>query len=182
MTGETLPEAVEVLEKGGLIIYPTETCYGLGADATDPNAISKVYALKKRALDKPLSIIVSSLAMIKHYAVVPKRVEELVRKHMPGPLTLIVKNEFLPSELCGGGDKVGFRIPDHVIALELVKQFGKPITATSANISGEPNPYTVPNLPVDFVINYGKLPKKKPSTVYDTITKKVLRQGPVNLL
>ncbi|MBD3311899.1 threonylcarbamoyl-AMP synthase [archaeon] len=181
MTGETIREAVRVLGKGGLVIYPTETCYGLGADATNPAAIKKVFRVKKRPKDKPLSVIVDSLEMIKSYAVIPRGVERLVDEYMPAPLTLVVKNKSFPSTLCGGGDKVGFRIPDHVVALELVRQFDKPIIATSANLSGGPNPYTVPDLPVDFVINYGELPRVLPSTVYDTILKKTIREGPVKI-
>jgi len=181
MTGETIPTAVKVLQQGGLVIYPTETCYGLGVDATNPVAVRQVFKTKKRPLNKPLSVIVSSLEMIKEYAVIPRDVEALVKEYMPGPLTLIVKNKKFPSILTSGEIKVGFRIPDHVIALELVKQFGKPITATSANISGEPNPYTVPKLPVDFIINYGELPEVMPSTVYDTLIKKVIREGPIKL-
>jgi L-threonylcarbamoyladenylate synthase len=181
MTGETIPAAVRVLEQGGLVIYPTETCYGLGGDATKLPTIRRIYKLKHRRPEKPLSVIVDSLDMIKDYALITREVEELVKEYMPGPLTLIVKNKAFPSALCGEGIKVGFRIPDHVIALELVKQFGKPITATSANLSGSPNPYGVPDLPVDFVINYGELPRTPPSTVYDTTIKKVIRQGPIKL-
>lgn len=182
MTGETIPQAVRVLEQGGLVIYPTETCYGLGADATNPSAVRRVYQVKKRLRDKPLSVIVDSLEMIRSYAVINREVERLVDEYMPGPLTLVVKNKSFPSTLIGGKSRIGFRIPDHVIAFELVREFGKPVTATSANISGQPNPYTVPELPVDFVIDYGKLPEVMPSTVYDTILKKTLREGPVKLI
>jgi L-threonylcarbamoyladenylate synthase len=180
MTGQTLPEAVRILEKDGVIIYPTETCYGLGADATSTKAIKKVYKVKRRDPGKQLSVIVDSLKMIKQYAVVNKHAQELVEKYMPGPLTLIVKNKKFPKVLCG--DRIGFRIPSHPVSLALVQAFGKPITATSANLSGEPNPYTVPDLPVDFVINYGELPRRAPSTVYDTIDKKVIRQGDMEIL
>jgi len=181
MTGETIPRAVEVLKRGGLVIYPTETCYGLGGDATSPPVIRRVFQLKNRSLSKPLSVIVSSLDMIREYVVITDEVEELVQKYMPGPLTLIVKNKFFPSSLIGGSDRVGFRIPDHRIALELVRVFGKPIIATSANKSGEPDSYVVPDLPVDFVIDFGELPHRVPSTVYDTLLKRVIRQGSIEL-
>jgi len=182
MTGETIPKAVEILKRGGVVVYPTETCYGLGADATNPEAIMKVYKIKKRPLSQPISVIVDSIEMIKEYAVINRDVERLVEKYMPGPLTLVVRNKNFPKILCGGGIKIGFRIPDHVVALELVRAFGKPITATSANIHGEPNPYKAPRLPgVDFVIDYGELPHRDPSTVYDTLLKKVIREGPVKI-
>ncbi len=182
MTGETIFRAVEILKKGGVIVYPTETCYGLGADATNYDAIMKVFRIKQRPITQPISVIVDSLDMIKEYAVITPEVEELVEKYMPGPLTLVVKNKKFPKILCGGGFKIGFRIPDHIIAYELVKTFGKPITATSANIHGQPNPYKPPRLEgVDFVIDYGELPHQKPSTVYDTILKKTIREGPIKL-
>ncbi|MFA5405931.1 MAG: L-threonylcarbamoyladenylate synthase [Candidatus Nanoarchaeia archaeon] len=182
MTSETIKTAVEILEKGGLIIFPTETCYGLGADATNSVAVRKVFLTKNRPLDMPLSVIVPSIEMIKEYAVISRETERLVAEHMPGPLTLIVKNKSLPPLLCGGGNKIGFRIPDNVIALELTKQLGKPITATSANLHGESDPYLVPELKgIDFTINYGELPHNKPSTVYDTILKRTLRQGDIKL-
>lgn len=181
MTGETIPAAVRVLNDGGLVIYPTETCYALGADATNPAAVLKVFKAKNRPLDQPLSVIVSSLEMIKEYAIVTREVERLINEFMPGPLTLIVKNKKFPQALCGGGVTVGFRIPDNVIALELVKQFGKPIVATSANLHGGPNPYEVPSVNADFVINAGALPRRSPSTVYDTLLRKTVRFGDVKV-
>jgi L-threonylcarbamoyladenylate synthase len=144
-------------------------------------AVRKVFLIKQRPLEMPLSVIVSSLDMIKDYAVITRETERLVEEYMPGPLTLIVRNKKFPPILCAGGDKVGFRIPDHVIALELAKGLGRPITATSANIHGQPDPYVVPDLPVDFTINYGELPHNKPSTVYDTLLKTTIRRGSIKL-
>ena len=181
MTGETVGAAVKVLNDGGVVVYPTETCYGLGVDAMKSAAVKRVFDLKKRPLDLPLSVIVDSVDMIKQYAFISRDVERLINEYMPGPVTFIVKNKLFPPILCGGGNTVGFRIPDHVIALELVKEFGRPVTATSANIHGMPDPYEAPKLDVDFTINFGKLPIRPPSTVYDTIIKKTVRQGAVKL-
>ncbi len=182
MNDEVISKAVKTLQNGGLIIYPTETCYGLGADATNPAAIKKVFIIKNRPFTKPLSVIVSSIEMIKEYAVITRETEQLIKEYMPGPLTLIVKNKTFPKILLGDETRVGFRIPDHLIALEIVKKLGRPITATSANISSQPNNYEVPDLPVDYVINQGKLPLRQPSTVYDTIIKKTIREGPVKII
>ena len=169
-------KAVSVLKQGGVIIYPTETCYGLGADATNPFAIRKVYKLKTRGFDRLLSVIVASKDMIARYAELNPHAEELMNRFMPGPLTLIVRNKLFPEILCG--ETVGFRISSHPVAHELVSKFGKPVTATSANISGDPNPYECPQLRgVDYRICVGKLKEMPSSTVYDTIEKRVLRQG-----
>ncbi len=174
----SISKAVDVLKQGGVVIYPTETCYGLGADATNPFAIRKVYKIKKRPFDKSISVIVSSKEMIKDYACLNPHAEELMDRYMPGPLTLIVKNKVFPDILCG--DMVAFRISSHPVARKLVCSFGKPITATSANISGGPNPYDCPDLKgVDYKICVGKLKETPPSTIYDTINKKVIRQGPI---
>lgn len=181
MTGETILEAVKVLNDGGVVVYPTETCYGLGVDAMKSAAVKRVFDLKRRPLDMPLSVIVDSIDMIKDYAFISRDVEKLVDEYMPGPVTFIVKNKRFPPIICGGGETVGFRIPDHVVALELVREFGRPVTATSANVHGMPDPYEVPKLPVDFTINFGKLPVRLPSTVYDTIIRRTIREGSVKL-
>ncbi len=175
-------EAVEVLRQGGVIIFPTETCYGLGACATNPRAVRRVFEIKKRSLSQPLSVIVSSLKMINKYAIMNSYALSLAKRFMPGPLTLIIKNKKFPRILLGGGNKIGFRIPANELALELTKALGKPITATSANIHGMPDPYEVPkNLNADFIIDAGTLPQTKPSTVYDSIEKKVIRYGDIEI-
>lgn len=177
-----IKKAVSILRKGGVIAYPTETCYGLGADATNPKAIRKVYKLKGRAFNKPISIIVSDIKMWKKYAYVNKKAEYLIKKYMPGALTLVLrKKKTLPDIL--SRKTIGARIPDNKTALKLVKELGKPITATSANISGGKNTYTIKSvlkqIKLDYYINAGKLPRRKPSTIYDVEKNKVIRKGPI---
>lgn len=175
--------AVRVLKKGGIIIYPTETSYGIGADATNSKAIRKIFKIKTRDKGKPISIIVSSLSMAKKYAFIDALSGKLAQKFMPCPLTLISRKKNLPGML--SKNTIAWRIPSHAFALALVKKFGKPITATSANKSGKPQMYKINDViksfsgSVDLIIVAGNLPRRRPSTVFDAANKKVLRKGPV---
>ena len=175
--------AVRVLKKGGIIVYPTETSYGIGADATSSKAIRKIFRIKTRDKGKQISIIVSSLNMAKRYAIVDEFAQKLTQKFMPGPLTLISRKKNLPDIL--SKNTIAWRIPSHPFALALVKKFGKPVTATSANKSGKPQMYKINDViksfpgSVDLIIDAGNLPRRRPSTVFDASNKKVLRKGPV---
>jgi L-threonylcarbamoyladenylate synthase len=173
-----IPRALKVLSSGGVVIYPTETCYGIGADATNDSAVEKVIRIKKRSREKKISIAVSDIRMAKQYLVVTKNAEKLAKAFMPGPLTLIVESK--------GKKKVGFRIPDNNLVRRLVKKFGKPITTTSANISNEPPFYRIKDMikafngKADLILDGGNLKKTRPSTVYDISENKILRKGPVS--
>ncbi len=175
-----ISDAVKILKKGGVVIYPTETCYGLGADATNRKAIEKIYKIKGREKGNPVTIIVSSLAMAKKYCIIDKRAEILAKKFMPGPLTLVVKKKRLPDNLCK--DTIGFRIPGHPVALALAKKLGRPVTATSANMSGQKPVYRFAELEAlakkaDYIVYGGDLPEIPPSTVFSVAENKILRQG-----
>tara|TARA_Y100000310_G_C20689153_1_gene821067 strand:+ start:2816 stop:3373 length:558 start_codon:yes stop_codon:yes gene_type:complete len=174
-------QAVEALEKGNIIIYPTETSYALGADATNSEAVEKIFQTKERDRGKPLSIIVSSLEMIQKYAEIDGNTKKLIEKFMPGPLTLIVPLKTgLADNLCK--DTVAFRISSNQVAQELCEKFQKPITATSANLSGNEPIYNIDEIKNQFdilIVDAGNLPKNEVSTIYDTISKKVLRPGPI---
>ena len=180
---EALEKALEALEAGKLIVYPTETCYGLGADATNPLAVEQIFKVKSRERTKAISIIVSSKEMIKKYAKINKETERLIQRFMPGPLTLIVpKKTSLPSK-----ETIAFRIPANAFALKLVQKFNKPITATSANLSGQKEFYTIKDVIKTFsklkeiavIINAGNLPERKPSTIFDMVNKKIRREGDI---
>ena len=179
----TIPTAVNVLKKGGVIIYPSESSYGIGADATSSKAIRKIFEIKGRE-KKPISIIVSSLRMIKCYAYVGKEDLLLIKKFMPGRLTLVVKKKKMIPDILSK-ETIGFRIPPHKFSLLLLKKFGTPITATSANKSGKPPLYKISEViktfsgKVDVIIDGGNLPRKQPSTVFDTTNRKIVRKGPV---
>lgn len=171
--------AVAKLRKGGIIIYPTETAYGIGADPTNASAIRKVYRAKRRPKEKMLSVITGSPATIKRYVKLDHPTLKLVRKFMPGPLTLV-------SEPKAGKNSIAWRIPSHWLALELAKRFGKPIISTSANISGQPPLYRFDDVckafigKVDVIIGGGNLPRRTPSTIFDVRKMKVLRKGPIS--
>ncbi|MCX6818746.1 MAG: L-threonylcarbamoyladenylate synthase [Candidatus Aenigmarchaeota archaeon] len=175
---KAVAKAVQVLRKGSLVIYPTETSYGIAADATNRNAIKMINSLKKRA-GKFMPIIVSDMRMAGKYIVLNNDVRKLMKKFMPGPLTLVAKKKKLKTK----GMLGGFRIPNNRFARGLVKSFGKPITATSANISGEPPIYKIREIrkafygKVEMIVDAGNLPKRKPSTVYDAERKVVIREG-----
>lgn len=176
-------KAAAALRNGGLIIYPTETQYAIGADATSRQALEKVFAVKRRPEEKKLIIAFSSLAMAGKYLKLGKEATVLARHFMPGPLTLVVKST---KGLAMKGD-AAFRIPDNAAALAVIRRFGKPVTTTSANISGDRPIYRIKDIintfsgKVDVVMDAGDLPRRGPSTVFDMQSRKILRKGPVSL-
>ncbi len=178
---EIIEKAVEVLNKDGVVIYPTETVYGLGGNAFSLNAVRKVFEIKKRAAQEPLSIAVSSFEMLQEIAYVDEAAWDFIAKFLPGPVTiLLLKKPAVPDLVTSGSKVVGIRFPDHKIALELISAFGKPITSTSANISGEPAPRSVEEVRVkaDFLIDGGACRYGQASTIVDLINKKIVRVGP----
>lgn len=182
---EGVEEAVEILKKGGLVIYPTDTLYGLGCNALDELALKSVFAVKKRPTSNPLSIAVSDVEMMKEYAELPEAAEKLADAFLPGALTIVLKKKNLPDILTGGLAKVGIRIPNSDIALKLTELLGAPITATSANISGNSPPVSVEEaisqIPeADVILNRGPLRERVPSTIVDLSGKpKILREGAI---
>ena len=169
-----LLEAAEVLKKGGLVAYPTESFYALGADALNPAAIEKVFAAKGRSVIKPLPVVVHVKSII---GILTKDLSPLahkaVEKLMPGPVTLVFPaSEAVPEGLTGGTGKIGIRLPDHEIASGLARALGGPVTATSANLSGRPGLTTAEGviscLPgIDMVLDGGTTPGAPASTVLD---------------
>lgn len=131
--------ATRAIHEGDLVVYPTETVYGLGADALDPDAVERVYEAKGRARSKPLSMAVPDVETAVQYTDLTDRERAFVREFLPGPATVVVEaGPDVPAELTAGRDRVGIRIPDHDVALSLLREVS-PITATSANVSGEPS-------------------------------------------
>jgi L-threonylcarbamoyladenylate synthase len=172
-------EAVKVLLHDGLVVYPTDTIYGLGGDAFSEEAILKVFEAKQRPLGNPISIAVSDREMIDGVARVDQDAEFLINRLLPGPVTLVLPAKKTISGLLTGGTKmIGIRCPRHPVALELISCLDSPITATSANVSGAKDPVTPDecNVPYDFLIDGGRL-TGTPSTVVDTISRKVIRAG-----
>jgi L-threonylcarbamoyladenylate synthase len=134
-------KAADILQKGGLVAFPTETVYGLGADALDTCASAKIYAAKGRPSDNPLIVHIADIKDLYELAFVNENALKLADKFWPGPLTLILrKKEVVPDSITGGLDTVAVRMPSHPVASELIKKSGVYIAAPSANISGKPSP------------------------------------------
>lgn len=176
---DRIQEAVKVLHRDGLVVYPTDTIYGLGADALSDEAVMEVYEAKHRLLSKPISIAVSDRDMLGALAVVTPVAETFIEQFLPGPFTVVLKaKKLLPAVLTGGTGMIGIRIPAHPIALELIQQFDGPITATSANLSGGKDPVTINDVHVryDLLIDVGRL-TGLPSTVVDLVEMRMIRPG-----
>jgi len=183
-----IKEAAFIIKQGGLVIYPTDTCYGLAANALNPKAVERVYKVKKRPYNKPLPIAVSDLEMAKKYAYFTPEAEKLAKELLPGPLTIAVpKKPVIPDIV--NPDRIAIRIPNNLIAILLIKEAGIPITATSANKTGDPPPYNINDAinslvgDVDLVIDVGQLPKVQPSTIVDFVEKPcplITRVGPIS--
>ena len=154
-----------------LIVYPTETVYGLGCDPFDETAVKRLFMAKRRPFDMAMSIIVQDIAMMEELAYVDDRVAKLVKEFMPGPLTLILpKKPVVPNILTASTEEIGIRIPDCDIALAIVKEFG-PIVSTSANVHSHKSPLTCQDAmndlgrSVSLYIDGGKSPIGQPSTI-----------------
>jgi len=185
---DVITEAASTIRAGGLVVYPTETVYGLGADACSAKAIGKIFKLKGREAGKPIPIAVNSLNMAHRVAELNPAAEALFR-FLPGPLMIVARARPNVSKLLTAGTgKVGIRVPNHQVALKLIEFIGGPITATSANLSGKPAPLTVKEAleqlgkNVDVALDAGKCELGIPSTVVDVTSKRpnVLRKGPIS--
>lgn len=176
-------QAIKVLEKGGLVVFPTETAYGIAVDATNPESIEKVYEAKDRPKSKGLTAIVDSLETAEEYANLSSEERKIIEEFMPGPLTLIAeKKSSVPENL---NSDFAFRISSGEVASKLA-EFGA-ITATSANISGEETSYSVEDISnrllekVDYVIDAGELESGPTSTIAEVSSGEltVHRKGPI---
>jgi L-threonylcarbamoyladenylate synthase len=171
--------AVSVLMHDGLVVYPTETVYGLGADAFSDEAIYRVYEAKKRPPGMPVSIAVSDFDMLGAVAHIKPEMEGFLETFLPGPVTVILPaRNCVPVSLTGGTGMIGIRMPSHDLALRLIEKFDAPITATSANLHGAKDPRTPDEctVPHEFLIDGGRL-SGTPSTVVDLVTKTIVRPG-----
>lgn len=181
--GNCAKKAALVLRNGGIMIYPTETVYGIGADATNRKALARVARLKQRPADKKFIVAFSGISMAKKYMELSPKAILLAKKFMPGPLTLVVPNR----KLSNFGKHVAFRIPASRIALSIIRSLGKPITSTSANISGREPLCSMDEImaafrgKVDLIVDAGSMPKRKPSAVFDAESGKLLREGAIGL-
>lgn len=134
---DDLDAAADAIRRGELVVYPTETVYGLGADSLEPTAIERVFETKHRSRDDPLSLAVPDVGAAAEVARLDDRTRPFMEHFLPGPVTVVCeKQDAVPDALTGGRDRVGVRVPDHMVALALLERVA-PITATSANVSGQ---------------------------------------------
>ncbi|HIE30861.1 MAG TPA: threonylcarbamoyl-AMP synthase [Methanosarcinales archaeon] len=189
--GKTIRMAARIIREGGTVAFPTETVYGLGADALNPDAVLKILRAKGRPADNPLIVHVSSREQIcKITEDIPECAFGLMDAFMPGPLTLILKRKaIVPGVTTGGLDTIAVRMPDHRVALGLIRESDTPIAAPSANLSGRPSPTTAAHVMadlagrIDAVIDGGQVRIGVESTVLDLTSDipTVLRPGGVGI-
>jgi len=182
-------QAAGILRAGGLVAFPTETFYGLGAAALDAAAVRRVFEIKGRPASMPLPLLVDSRAMAASVAAeIPPRAGELMERHWPGALTLVLRaTPRIPAEITAGTGTVGVRVPAHAVARALVRALGEPVTAPSANPTGAPPPVTADEVlahfggAIDLILDAGATPGGAPSTVLDVTVDppRVIRQGAV---
>ena len=179
---DALDDAAAVIKRGDAVVYPTETVYGLGADATDADAVRRVFDIKGRPRSKPLSVGFADLSMAAEYVTPTERERAFMNRFLPGAVTVLVDRDgAFPDILVDGGDTVGVRIADNAVARELARRAG-PITATSANESGSPSVRRVDALAdsvrdaAGAVVDTGQTPGGE-STVVDVETGEIHRRG-----
>lgn len=187
-----IKEAVEILNKGGIVVFPTDTAFGIGCRIDKPKSINKLFKVRKRSHNQAAPVLVSSFEMARKYALeIPKEVKaQLIDKFWPGALTIVLpaRVDKIPNLVRGGDKNIGMRMPNNSIALEIIKKVGVPILGPSANLHGKKTPFVKEELDikllkkVDFVVD-GSCNLKDVSTVIDCTKKpwKILRHGAINI-
>ena len=188
-----MQEAVDILKEGGVVVFPTETSYGMAVDATNHDAVARVMKLKARPDHMPLALIVKDLEMARWCGTVDPELEQFTERHWPGPLTIVVPDANMELSLhCLRDDTVGLRVSSHPVAQALVHGLGKPIIATSANVHGQPAAYTVAEAKAQFAgkedepdmyLDGGTLDEVPPSMIIELVNGEVVvhRQGSFKL-
>jgi tRNA threonylcarbamoyl adenosine modification protein (Sua5/YciO/YrdC/YwlC family) len=188
-----IEEAIDCLKNGGVIVYPTDTIYGFGCDALNEKAVEKIYKIKKRKNNKPLSVMMRNTEELKKYAYLDVRNIKILETILPGPYTLILPGaKKLPPAVTGDSANIGIRIPNHPVAQKLSEAFENPIVSTSVNISeSDPlsDPFKIVDLfsretfQPDLVLDFGKLKSAKPSIIIDLTRRnpQIIRSGMMNV-
>src|SRR3989344_5563872 len=173
-----LSKLIKVFRTGGLVVLPTDTVYGLICDATNKEAVSKLIQFKSRPVGKPISVFAGNLSMAKKLVLINKKQYSIINKILPGPYTLVFSSKHrVDRRLESETGTLGIRIPQYDLINQLVLTYGKPLTATSANLAGKSVNYSINSLLntlsaskknlIDLIVDSGKLPHNKPSTVID---------------
>jgi L-threonylcarbamoyladenylate synthase len=186
---KSIARAVQLLQEGGIVAFPTDTVYGIGAHGVLPAAVERLYVVKRRPLNKAIPLLIAGVEALSQVAVdVPDVAYELAARHWPGALTLVLRRAAqVPDAVTSGGETVAVRAPDHRVTQALIAALGAPLAATSANLSGEPAPDTPEGVlaqldgRIDLLLDGGTCPGGVASTVLDlTVTPAViLRAGGV---
>lgn len=186
---DQIEQAIAILKRGGIVAFPTDTVYGLGANARDDDAVARVYEAKKRPRHLALPLLLADISQIEDVARdVPDLAWALARRFLPGGLTLVLHKASSVSNLVsGGGDTIAVRVPDHPVPIALIQGLDSPITGTSANVSGSPSPLTAKEVyrqmgdRVELIID-GRCPGGVNSTVLDLTgdVPRLIREGPIS--
>ncbi len=187
---EKLKEPAKIIRDGGIVIFPTETVYGIGTNGLDEKAIKKIYEVKQRSFNKPISLLVNNIEMVNKIAKNISKLEyEIMETFFPGPLTIILeKRSIIPNILTANTNTVGIRMPSSEIAKKLIEYAGVPIATPSANISGRPSGTNIRDIQkdfegkVDYFIDNGESKIGIPSTIVKVINEKIhiLREGSIS--
>ncbi|HSG32085.1 MAG TPA: L-threonylcarbamoyladenylate synthase [Thermodesulfobacteriota bacterium] len=183
---DAVKRTVEILSSGGVIVYPTDTLYGLGALVSKEQAVQRIFEIKGRKPEMSLPVLAKDFKMLQDYAQVPEKYKEMLQKYMPGPFMAILKlKQYLNPIITGGRDTIGIRISNNNFVIQLMENLDEPLISTSANLSGTGNMYDISQIisvfgnMVDLVIDSGSISASKGSTIVDfTLTPpEVLREG-----
>lgn len=183
--------AVDMLREGAVVVFPTDTVYGVGCRIDHAAAVRRIFELKGRGMQEPLPVLLAEPGQLDEYGRnITPTARRLARDFWPGGLTIVVqRSEAVPALVAGGGETIGLRVPNHALARALVRQLGVPIVGTSANRHGAPAPLTAQQVVFDFgdtvdlILDGGRAPIGRESTVVDTTSDpmRVLRQGAVSI-
>lgn len=192
-----IDRAITILRSGGVVAHATETCYGFACDLTNPNAVQKLFQIKDRPADQPVSVLFPNLTTATEWVIFSDRARAIAEKHLPGPLTLILSVSPKAAPLFVTADKkpakeIGIRVSSHPLAQEIAKKFDHPIATTSANLHGQANPYSLDDIvrqfegkefQPDLILDNGTLLSALPSTVIRVAGDRVetVRKGDVQI-
>ncbi|MDD5022775.1 MAG: L-threonylcarbamoyladenylate synthase [Candidatus ainarchaeum sp.] len=174
-------KTAEAINKGKIVVYPTDTVYGIGGNALDKKVVDRIYLIKKREKKCPLSVIIKDLKMIEEYCKIGKKESKEIKKYFPGPYTLLVKRSKKKIPVTKT-ERLGIRVPEYRFIQEVMKKITVPLITTSANISGKESPVSFTQLSkeivkkADLVIDGGETKYKCPSNIIDIPTGRVLRE------
>ncbi len=187
---EQIEQGISILRKGGLVAYPTDTVYGLGAAMNLPQAVERIYTVKGRSVTSPLPLLLADESQIADVAaVIPLSARCFIRNFFPGALTLVLPaSKAVPAVVTGGGGTVAVRVPGHPVPVALIKGLGVPIVGTSANLSGRPSLLTAGEVEnqlgkkIDLIVDGGRCPGGKESTIVDVTGEipVILREGAIS--